>query len=352
MSDGALSQAEIDALLAGVEPSDSPAAGGGSDADRKTIQDFLSSTVDAQSSNLSMMTNTKVVITGPQGAFLNRDAFLGQLPDTVTAIKADYSSGFPGEHLYLMPEAAAKSFAGLMNKEDNIELDDMAMSVIGEAVGTIVGSQITALTAKTGNKSIANVPPEASNVPKAVAALPGGNFFVAAYQMDLGDGQANHLWEIFGPGVAADIAKALAVPASAAGAMSAGMGATGMGGMGSMGMGMMGGGAIGQTANVQPVQFPNLIPHATPQEAGNISLIMDVYMEMTVELGRTRKLIKEILGMGEGTIIELDKLAGEPVDILVNHKLIAKGEVVVIDENFGVRVTEIVSPQERMMEMG
>ncbi|MDR0731723.1 MAG: flagellar motor switch protein FliN [Treponema sp.] len=350
MSDGALSQAEIDALLAGVEPSDSPAAGGGSDADCKTIQDFLSSTVDAQSSNLSMMTNSKVTISGPQGTFINRDAFLGQLPDTVTVIKADYSSGFPGEHLYLMSEAAAKSIAGLMNKEDNIELDDMAMSVIGEAVGTIVGSQITALTAKTGNKSIANVPPAASNVPKAVAALPGGNFFVAAYQMDLGDGQANQFWEIFGPGAAADIAKALAVPSSPAGAPHpAGMGGMGMG---SMGMGAMGGSVIGQTANVQPVQFPNLIPHATPQEAGNISLIMDVYMEMTVELGRTRKLIKEILGMGEGTIIELDKLAGEPVDILVNHKLIAKGEVVVIDENFGVRVTEIVSPQERMMEMG
>jgi flagellar motor switch protein FliN/FliY len=93
-------------------------------------------------------------------------------------------------------------------------------------------------------------------------------------------------------------------------------------------------------------------PRPGVQESGNISLIMDVYMEMTVELGRTRKLIKEILGMGEGTIIELDKLAGEPVDILVNHKLIAKGEVVVIDENFGVRVTEIVSPMERMSEIG
>jgi flagellar motor switch protein FliN/FliY len=93
------------------------------------------------------------------------------------------------------------------------------------------------------------------------------------------------------------------------------------------------------------------MPHATPQEAGNIGLIMDVFMEMTVELGRTKKLIKEILSMGEGTIIELDKLAGEPVDILVNHKLIAKGEVVVIDENFGVRVTEIVPPHERMSDM-
>jgi flagellar motor switch protein FliN/FliY len=114
--------------------------------------------------------------------------------------------------------------------------------------------------------------------------------------------------------------------------------------------GMMG---MGQPANVQSVQFPSLMPsRASPQETGNIGLIMDVSMEMTVELGRTRKLIKEILGMGEGTIIELDKLAGEPVDILVNHKLIAKGEVVVIDENFGVRVTEIVSPMERINEMG
>jgi flagellar motor switch protein FliN/FliY len=135
-----------------------------------------------------------------------------------------------------------------------------------------------------------------------------------------------------------------------------------MGGMGmqmpAMGMGMqmpgMGGGMsnMGPT-NVQPVQFPNLMPpQLGAHEAGNIGLIMDVSMEMTVELGRTRKLIKEILGMGEGTIIELDKLAGEPVDILVNHKLIAKGEVVVIDENFGVRVTEIVSLLERMSDVG
>jgi len=108
---------------------------------------------------------------------------------------------------------------------------------------------------------------------------------------------------------------------------------------------------MGSPTNVQSVQFPSLMPRPTAQEAGNIGLIMDVFMEMTVELGRTRKLIKEILGMGEGTIIELDKLAGEPVDILVNHKLIAKGEVVVIDENFGVRVTEIVSPMERMNDM-
>ena len=80
----------------------------------------------------------------------------------------------------------------------------------------------------------------------------------------------------------------------------------------------------------------------------NLNLLMDVQMTLTVELGRTKMFIKEILGLGEGSIIELDKLAGEPVDLLVNGKLVAKGEVVVIDENFGVRVTDIVSPLERV----
>jgi flagellar motor switch protein FliN/FliY len=83
---------------------------------------------------------------------------------------------------------------------------------------------------------------------------------------------------------------------------------------------------------------------------GNIALLLDVPMRVTVELGRTKMTIKEILGLGEGSIIELDKLAGEPVDILVNDKLIAQGEVVVIDENFAVRVTKIVSPMERIFE--
>jgi flagellar motor switch protein FliN/FliY len=383
MSDGALSQDEIDALLAGVDSSSlggsapsaaatATAPSGGSDADRQALQNFLSTTTDAQSSNLSMLTGASASLSGPTVSFTNRDAFLSQVPDMVTAVKADFSSGFPGEHLFIIPEETAKAIASLMNKEENITLDEMAMSVIGEVVSQLVGTQITSLTDKTGNKSIASVSPEATNVPKAVAALPGGDFASAQYQLDLGDGKSHQIWEIFGPSVASDITRALsgqaqqAAPAGFGGGMDMGMG-NGMPKMGMPNMGMgggmsnmgMGGGMPnmgmggGMPTNVQSVQFPNLMPpRSSPQETGNIGLIMDVFMEMTVELGRTRKLIKEILGMGEGTIIELDKLAGEPVDILVNHKLIAKGEVVVIDENFGVRVTEIVSPMERMNEMG
>ncbi|GHU09141.1 flagellar motor switch protein FliN [Spirochaetia bacterium] len=356
MSDGALSQDEIDALLAGVDSSSlggSPAASSspsGSDEDRQALQNFLSGTVDALSSNLSMMTGSNVNFSAPELSFTNRDTFLEDLPETVTVVKADFSSGFPGEHIFILSEDTARAIASLMNKEDNIELDEMALSVIAEAIGTIVGAQITSLTGKTGNKSIGSIPPNATNVPKAVAALPSGDFVQASYDLNLGDGSSHKIWEIYDQAVAGDIARSLSGPQQAAAAPRSASG--GMGG--GMSMGGMGGGgmaAVSQPTNVQSVQFPSLIPQPTVQEQGNIGLIMDVYMEMTVELGRTRKLIKEILGMGEGTIIELDKLAGEPVDILVNHKLIAKGEVVVIDENFGVRVTEIVSPMERMSDM-
>lgn len=102
---------------------------------------------------------------------------------------------------------------------------------------------------------------------------------------------------------------------------------------------------------VQNAQFAPLTNEPVEVNAANISLIQDVPLQVTVELGRTKKSIREILEFSTGSIIELDKLAGEPVDIHVNGQLTAKGEVVVIDENFGVRITEIVSPIERVQSL-
>ena len=102
---------------------------------------------------------------------------------------------------------------------------------------------------------------------------------------------------------------------------------------------------------VQNAQFAPLTNEPVEVNAANISLIQDVPLQVTVELGRTKKSIREILEFSTGSIIELDKLAGEPVDIHVNAQLTAKGEVVVIDENFGVRITEIVSPMERVQSL-
>ncbi len=107
-----------------------------------------------------------------------------------------------------------------------------------------------------------------------------------------------------------------------------------------------------RSVNVQPAQFASLSASSSMHSDDvNLNLLLDIPLKVTVELGRTKMLIKEILELSQGSIIELDKLAGEPVDILVNNKLIAKGEVVVIDENFGVRVMDIVNQWDRIQKI-
>lgn len=101
--------------------------------------------------------------------------------------------------------------------------------------------------------------------------------------------------------------------------------------------GDMGGGGMAQA-----------FPQAPSVDLGNLELILDISIEVKVELGRTHRKIKDVLELGPGSVVELERLAGEPVDVLVNDKLFAKGEVVVIDENFGVRITDILSIQERI----
>jgi len=106
-------------------------------------------------------------------------------------------------------------------------------------------------------------------------------------------------------------------------------------------------------AEAHPVRFPPLSePTRHSSERQSLDLIMDVSMRVTVELGRSTLTVEEVLSLGPGSVVELNKLAGEPVDVLVNDQLIARGEVVVVDENFGVRVTEIVSPRRRAQAMG
>ena len=106
-----------------------------------------------------------------------------------------------------------------------------------------------------------------------------------------------------------------------------------------------------EKVDVQSAQFPEFNESSTQPLPNNMELIKDVPLEVTVRLGKTVMKIRDILDLGDGSIIELDKLAGEPVDLLVNGKLVAKGEVVVIDENFGFRVKDIISPAERLSKI-
>ncbi|MUV39952.1 Flagellar motor switch phosphatase FliY [Lentibacillus sp. JNUCC-1] len=112
---------------------------------------------------------------------------------------------------------------------------------------------------------------------------------------------------------------------------------------------------IGEPVNnskVEHAAFTEFEPVSLPEnEQRNLDMLLDIPLSVSVELGRTKRSIKDILDFSAGSIIELDKLAGEPVDVLINHKLIARGEVVVIDENFGVRITDIISQSDRLQKL-
>jgi flagellar motor switch protein FliN/FliY len=387
MSDGSLSQDEIDALLQGGGGSDfgapssgGSAAGGGGGLSQQELQAFnelLNEVVSAQSSNLSSLIGGKsVTIQPPKLEVPEEDELRSSLAENVVEVKLDYTEGLAGGHSYILEPEAATTLAGLIVGQEQVELNDMALESLKEALSTITGVALTTIGDKTGS-TILPSPGDSQQTTGNEITVPENGVVKATYNVSIEGENPVEMVELFElPMVQNLLQQTGNVPS--AGAQAGGgqmaqqpqaMGAGGQqgqpqqqgfmqqqqnfGGQQSAGGGQMGGQVYGgqQPPNVQSVQFPSLNQGQGSQESGNISLLMDVYMEMTVELGRTKKSIKEILGMGEGTIIELDKLAGEPVDILVNHKLIATGEVVVIDENFGVRVTEIVSPTERMKDL-
>lgn len=378
MSDGSISQNEIDALLSGMGGSGSTSADAAfTPARQEALQKFFDGNVPALSANLDSMAGKTVSVSNPVIELSDRESFLQKLPDMAVAVTIDFEGSLTGDHLFVLAPEFAEKLVSLVNNEDSVTIDDMALSVISETIAQYVGKEISAFDSRN-IKGVTNMPAEAHHVPKAMVRL-SQDFALLTYSVTI-DNTAFNLWEIIAKKTAEQIADKLSntesaspvtpvqpIPAQPAPNQGGAMGAmtmpmNGMNGMPqmgqqSMGMGMQGGSPVqggmampGMNPNVQSVQFPPLLNGVTEAEQGNIGLIMDVFMEMTVELGRTRKMIKEILSMGEGHIIELDKLAGEPVDILVNHKPIAKGEVVVIDENFGVRVTEILSPAERISD--
>lgn len=406
MSDGAISQEEIDALLSGVSVdglNSSGHIGNGPSYkfDVPTLQKMSDDLRAKLEENINKYTGAKFTVGNPVAEKTNRDYVLAKLPEVVIGIIADYNAGIKGNHFYLLSTEFALKLHQLVSGEETTEVDDMVLSVVSEFVSTHIGAEINILDATGKVPGLSYASPEPINESKVMIMFPQQDFVLVSYPLTL-DKDNYTLWECIGGDAAEAMTNAfggdieeptpidVASPINGQGTQNAmpnmnqqmngmqmnmGMNQQ-MGGMQQpmmQNMGMMGGiqqpnmmqnmGGMQQpmmqnmgmnmganVPNVQSLQFPTLQQSGSNAEQGNIGLIMDVYMEMTVELGRTKKSIKDILGMGEGTIIELDKLAGEPVDILVNHKPIAKGEVVVIDENFGVRVTEILSPMERVNE--
>jgi flagellar motor switch protein FliN/FliY len=366
MSDGSLSQDEIDALLQGTDAIEMDTGAGEassllSDAERSGLQEMLRGVTESQGSNLSILTGKTVTIGDPSVKVRTPAELTSGQPDDVVDVRVDFTEGLRGEHSYVVPATIAGAVAGLMMGQPGGEMDEAALSAVAEAVSQITGTAATAIGNQVG-RVVKTSPPDLRQARRAQVRVPQGDYCVTVdYPLSIEGMPPATLTEVFSLSLAKEIVslaaggaeaavpRAAAAPKAAQRAAAAAAPAPGF--PQAFGQSFGAGSPGAAPPNVQPVQFANLQSVPMGSEQGNIGLLMDVYMEMTVELGRTRKRIKDILGIGEGTIIELDKLAGEPVDILVNHKLIAKGEVVVIDENFGVRVTEIVSQIDRMNEL-
>jgi len=384
--DGMLSQDEINALLNGMNlddsPSDTPSGDMASSSGNSGIDESLLSDIERDAigevANISMGTsattlyslvNQKVNITTPNVALANWDTIVAEYPEKCVFIEIKYTEGLDGSNILVLQENDVKIITDLMMGGDGSntsgELGEIHLSAISEAMNQMMGSSATSISSMMGKK-IDISPPNASLVNIAELKEAGnindfmyGTFVKIGFRMQIGElvdstiiqlyplEFAKSIYDIFmnsqddnvveeAPAPApAPVAQPAPAPAPAPAPMPYGM-PTGM----PMQMPQM---APQPAMNVQPAQFQAFTPEmAAMIGQENISLIMDVPLEVTVELGRTSKTIHDILDFAPGTIIELDKIAGEPIDVLVNGKFVAKGEVVVIEESFGVRVTEII----------
>jgi len=403
--DGMLSQEEINALLgnmgdsaentsdvAASEPT--PAAADSNERlspeESDALGEIANISMGTAATTLSILVNNRVEITTPKLSYVTLDDLKEQNPAPCVFIYISYRTGLEGKNILVLKEHDVKVITDLMMGGDgtntDAELTDLHLSAISEAMNQMMGSAATSMSSMI-NEKVDISPPSSTRVDltnnmmeDGLHDMVGQTFVQVSFRMTIGDLVDSEIMQLY----PFDFAKLIytrfrstmeggmeetaasepepapqpepvaapvqqpepmqAVPVSQMNPQMApqqpmmGMQQPTMNGaMPMYNMPM-------QNVPIQPAQFQNFAPSQNLDGIApeNIDLIMDVPLEVTVELGRTSKSIKEILDFSPGTIIELDKLAGEPIDVLVNGKFVAKGEVVVIEENFGIRVTEII----------
>ncbi|WP_304333220.1 flagellar motor switch protein FliN [Brachyspira innocens] len=354
MSDGALSQDEIEALLKGADEAfggDSKASSnGGGNVDKQLFNEAAKMIAENQAFSLSSISTKTVSITNITTTVGDVNNLHQMLSGKMIEAKVGYTGSITGNVYYFMGENEALIVASLMMGQKEAALNDMVAQVLKEAFSQMVGVSDSALSSRFGG-SFTNSPIETSILEDAFSINIPGPLAIVSGSLSI-EGEVENAPYVFALELpllqsllssASSSSQASASNAAAANTNSAASGGNSM-------AGLVDNQAFdsGPQLGVQHAEFNSLMPASDVQGTGNIGLLMDVTMNMTVELGRATMTIRDILGLGEGSIIELQKLAGEPVDLLVNGKLIAKGEVVVIDENFGVRVTDIINPMDRL----
>lgn len=367
---------------------------------KDAIGEISNISMGSAATTLGMLLNQTVTITTPNVSYVSWEELSDSYDRPCVFLQIKYVEGLDGNNVLVLKENDVKIITDLMMGGPGVASDepitDLHLSAIGEAMNQMMGSASTSMSSML-NKKIDISPPiaevidlnESMNTKKLPEFLKS-KFVKVSFKMLIGDlidseimqlypvEFAKSLYEIFGmhtsdsdesTATQAEASQPDPAPQSAPapqpapvpqpntgyapdmnGYQQPGMNpyAQPMGGYMQPAMPypqpqVMGGYQPQQMPNVQPASFQpftgNVAANGQPE---NIGLIMDVPLEVTVELGRTKKSIKEILDFAPGTIVELNKIAGEPVDVLVNGKYVAKGEVVVIEESFGIKITEII----------
>lgn len=381
--DGMLSQEEIDALTGGGGAATKTAYAGEtlSDAERDAVGEIANINMGTAATTLSTLLNTKVTITTPKVSYVTLDDLSLQYDRPCVFIHISYIDGIDGNNILILKEHDVKVITDLMMGGDGSntdgELSEMHLSAISEAMNQMMGSAATSLSSML-EKKVDISPPTASLVDlndsmtddTEISSFLQGEMVQVAFDMEIGDLVDSQIMQLYPFEFARDLyckfvgesepeieepqpqvsqPTPAAIPEQTVNVQNVQPAVPPTPDMPQMAGAMPVQPDMMQqqpyampNVNVQPAQFQPFNAGVSPlMQQENIDLIMDVPLEVTVELGRTNKSIKEILDFSPGTIIELNKLAGEPVDVLVNGKFVAKGEVVVIEENFGIRIVEI-----------
>ena len=383
--DGILSQEEISALLNDTGSENATQNTSLTDNEKDAIGEIANISMGTAATTLFSLVNRKVEISTPVVSLATWDDIVEAYERPCVFIRIAYTVGLDGNNLLILKENDVKIITDLMMGGDGTntdgELGELHLSAICEAMNQMMGSAATSLSSML-NKTIDISPPHADlidlqeNVDEGTIDEFLKNPFVKiSFKMEIGDLVNSTIMQLypisFAKEMCASITQNMEQDAAANASvtpqpeakpepqptpqpapqqtmqsqpmMGQAMQGQPMMGQPVQGQPMMSQPMMGQPVNVQPAQFqPFMGDLSAAFQKENIDLIMDVPLEVTVELGRTSKSIQEILDFAPGTIIELNKIAGEPIDVLVNGKYVAKGEVVVIEESFGVRITEII----------
>ncbi|MBR0638612.1 flagellar motor switch phosphatase FliY [Bacillus safensis] len=364
-----LSQDEIDALLKGgsnddIEPDTILSA-----MEQDAIGEIGNISFGSSATALSTLLNQKVEITTPTVTVIQKSKLNEEFPHPYVAIEVNYTEGFSASNLLVIQQTDAAVIADLMMGGDGTNADpslsEIHLSAVQEAMNQMMGSAATSMST-VFNKKIDISPPRVELLDvkegEGTDRIPAEEMLVkVSFRLTIGELIDSNIMQLYPITFAKDLIAELTVPANEEEPVQEAQVSTPE----PQPAAPQTQSAPAQQAappkrqakpaapvNVAPVEFEAFSePQHTTSQLGNLDMLMDIPLSITVELGRTQRSVKEVLELSAGSIIELDKLAGEPVDILVNKRIVAKGEVVVIDENFGVRVTDILSQSERLSNL-